>query len=180
MTDELRKRLLAIQEGAGDDIAADEVPAGDDEFDDLSDDLTGDDLLGDADLMSEVTLSIIESEIGADKLQAFITENAQMLVRDKLLTESSIGKSYMVLSPDARRKKAIDIMKLRMARDAGDSRYKKIVVARKLLTSLLGKIRVDPKYKKAESIVKRMKFKIIQNPQAVAAMKRADAVKLEK
>lgn len=178
MSNKLLEKLKAIQEGASiddlDEIMDDTLDdIGDDEFSELFDDVEN------SDLLSEMAIAIIEAEIGPDKISNFLTENTGMLVRDKLLTEDAVaGKSYVVLSPQARRQRAINIMKLKMARDAGDQRYKKIVIARKLIKELLEKIRNDAKYKKAESIVRKMKFKVVQNPEAVAAMKRAGAVKL--
>jgi hypothetical protein len=171
------KRLEQIREGAIEDPDLDTDDLKDDEDDDEIIELLDDDI--DEEILSEVTLSIIEAEVGPENLQAFITENAAMLERDKILTPGTIGKSYIVLSPAARRRRAINILKLKMARDSGDPRYKKLVVARKLAKSLLMKIRNDGKYKKAEAIIKKMRFKIVRNPEAVAAMKKASKVKLQ-
>lgn len=179
MSDELKRILKNIQEGAVDNTDDDSLTESSDSVsdDDIEDDDDMDDISDE--MMAEVTLAILETDIGIEKMDAFMTENAEMFVRDKLLTEDVVGKSFMVLSPQARRQKAINILKLRMARDAGDPRYRKLVVTRKLAKSLLEKIRADGRYHKAEQIIRKQRFKIIQNPQAAAAVKRAATMKLQ-
>lgn len=169
MNEEIKRKLRAIQEGAILEDASDDA-------DDL-DDLDLDDL--DEDLIAEATLALLEAELGPEAMPSFMAENATMLVRDKLLTEDVAGKSYIVLSPEARRQKAINIMKLNMAKSAGDPRYKKLVLARAMVKKLLEGIRGDSRYAKAEAIVRKQHFTIVSNPEAVAAMNRSKKLKLQ-
>jgi hypothetical protein len=170
MKEELQKRLRAIQEGAITEGAGSTDDDGDIDFnlDDMDDEF-----------LAEVNLAILESEIGSERMAQFITEAAGDLVRDQLLTEDVVGKSYIVLSPQARRQKAINLLKLRMAREANDPRYKKLIIARKLVKSLLIQIRKDGRYNKAETIIRKQHFKIVSNPAAASAMKRAQQLKLQ-
>jgi hypothetical protein len=170
MSDELKRKLRLIQEGSMSLKTEDSM----DQLGDI--DLDIDNL--DPDFLAEMTIMLVEAEIGADKMPQFMTESAGMMVRDQLLTEDVTGKSYIVLSPQARRQKAINLMKLRMAREANDPRYKRLVIARQLVRSLLEHIRTDARYRGAEAIVRKLHFKLISNPEAAAAMKRAQSMKL--
>jgi len=177
--EKLQRKLRMIQEGiileSDDDDEDEELDLDDDDLD--IEDL--DDLELDEDLLAEVNLAIIESEVGSEQMPSFLAEHAHVFVRDQLLTEDVVGKSYIVLSPKARRQRAINLLKLRMARKAADPRYRKLVIARKFVKRMLGKIRGDSRYKKAETIVRRQRFKIINNPAAVAAFKKAQTMKLQ-
>ena len=176
--EEIKRKLAAIQEGSyvPEDDSTGELDCGDDdEFCDLDE--------FDEDMLEAVMIGIIQDEVG-EKAPVFIQENAGMLIRDKILTEEAVagavgGKSYVILSPEARKKKYLNMLKIRMARDAADPIYKKAVVVRKLLASLLDKIRNNPKYKtKAEQIVRKMKFRFINNPEAMAALRKSQQTKL--
>jgi hypothetical protein len=170
--------LRAIQEGAYVAEATDT---------DYEDDITGEDVDDDAldfdefddELMAEATMALLEAEIGPDGMQAFLAEHGSMFIRDQLLTEDAASKSYVVLSPEARRQKAINLMKIRMAKAAGDPAYRKVVAARMILKKYLTQIRSNSRYAKAEQIVRRQRFKLVQNPEAKAAMIKASRVKLQ-
>lgn len=182
--EDLKEKLRLIQEGAYVAEATDTDYEDDDlDDDDLDGDGDGDDALDfdefDDELMAEATLALLEAEIGVEGMQAFLAEHGSTFVRDQLLTEDVAGKSYVVLSPAARRQKAINLMKIRMAKAAGDPAYRKVVAARMILKKYLTMIRTNSRYAKAEQIVRRQRFKVVQNPEAKAALAKASRVKLQ-
>jgi len=177
-------KLRLIQEGNIEEIETDPEELLNDEDKNLEDDnvMNSDDFAMNDEFLSEVNLAILRHELNIstdDTMRKFLTENHDMLIRDKILTENALNQSFISLSPMARRAKAVNLLKLKMAKQAGDPRYRKAVRLRALWKRLLDQIRNDSRYKKAETIISRQQFRIVRNPEAIAAVQKFKSVKLK-
>jgi hypothetical protein len=133
------------------------------------------------DMMAEATVAMILETTQAYALEAardFITENAHLLVRDGLLTEAVAGQSFMVLSREAQRNKAENLLKMQMARKAGDPRYMKVAALRRTIKRLTAELHNDSRYNEAKTIVMKRQFRYAPDANAISAKRTQGQLKL--
>jgi len=154
----------------------------DDEDDTLENDTDDNEIaVNDDEFMAEVNYAILYEAFALNNEQEFkqyLIENHSSLIADKILTENQMTKSYISLSPMARKQKAVNLLKLRMAKQAKDTRYIKAVRLRAAYKRLLDQIRSDSRYKIAETIINKQQFRIVSNPSAAAASQMSKRFKL--
>jgi ADP-ribose pyrophosphatase YjhB (NUDIX family) len=137
----------------------------------------------DQEMISETVLAMMieaAEEAAFAMVKDFIMENAQSLIKNNVLTESTAGQSVFVLDNTARRKKAENMMKLNYARKANDPRYFKAIALRRVYKRIIEQIRSDPRYSAAHTQTMQMQFRaFVPNAQAMNKQHQNQRTKLQ-
>jgi len=165
MADTLKDRLRAFLEGThevavktNDNVADDQEPIGED--------CVTEDMKAEATIASIVEMA---QNYALELAAEFIKENAHILVRDGLLTENVAGQSFVVLSRESQRSKAERLLRMQMAKKAGDPRYFKIAALRRRIKQLTKEIHNDSRYSEARSIVMKRELRKMPNAAQLSA-----------
>mgnify|MGYP001255383292 CR=1 FL=1 len=132
-------------------------------------------------MISEATIvAIYEAahDHAMEIVKQYLTESGHELVRDGLLTENAMGQSFVVLSRESQRSKAERLLRMQMARKAGDPRYFKIASYRRKIKQLTREIHNDSRYNEARTIVMKRQFRYVPDPKALAAKRTQGAMRL--
>jgi len=165
MSDTLKERLRTLLEGTA------AVQENDELEQDQQDEPIGEDVITE-DMISEATVAAIyeaAQTYAFEIAQEFLTENAHTLIRDGLLSENAMGQSFVVLSRQSQRSKAERLLRMQMAKKAGDPRYYKIAALRRIIKRLTAEIHNDSRYNEARTIVMKRQFKQVPDASALAA-----------